>query len=300
MSSFDARKLTLAATVLCAGVLALSRVERAQSSGLPPTAARRPVALVLAIAQGYYREYLNDEPCTAHCLTLQTSIAAGVRDTLKAKFPFLEWNGVDAVDTIVLTWQNDALGARSSQILFELRGPGTPDSSWFPVAFETRDDFRNREEDDWTPERLRVAWLARLPKALGHKDLLPRVVGRVSLSATVKPFAENEKRLLIDANPDSIFAQENEPPAFDVPVHVVYARDGIDEDARVPLINCNEFGKKGYSCLVEEMRFARNTRRELALDSVLQFGRLNWKNPRVTRFVPRPLIARTGRALVTP
>jgi hypothetical protein len=254
-------------------------------------AARPPVALVLEIDPGHYRDKLEDADCVAKCLALRTSLQSGVLAALEAKYPFLNWRGANPTDTIVVTIANGAGGGMlGSRLIFRFLGPTAQrDSDWLPVKFESVSDFRKREEEEWHPDSLRVAWLSVLPDKL-TSDLVPRVLGRVPLPAKVT-FTER-RRVIVPAGKDEIQAQK--PPIFEVGVRVVYAPDSLDADATVPLRKCDESGVTGYTCEVEELRFARSTRQAAALDSVLKFGTLHWKATRVTEFVARPRGARAS------
>lgn len=248
-------------------------------------AVRPAVTLFLQIDTGYIRDKMNDDDCSGPCEQLRASMVDTLRQVLAARFPFLEWQTSSTSDTVELTWMNaPAAGILGSRLRFQLRGEGAVlDSDRVIVDFEKRDVFNAR--DDWTPDAMRPAWLARIPAILATGDVLTQVIGRVPFHPPITFIPPPRRLAHIDVMPESLRAAPDVPPMFEVRVHVLQAPD-IDEDAMIPLRECTR-APVGYSCEINQVRFPRLTiNTPGSLDSLFRMATIKAKLAHVIAFVP--------------
>src|SRR5690349_22505197 len=216
-----------AALGLVAVALPLTGASRRPVSAMKEV--RPAVTLVVRIDTGYIRDKMGDDDCSGPCEVLRASLVDTVRRVLRARYPFLRWQNEAASDTVELTWINGrGVGVLGSRLQFQFRGDSAVDTDRYAVDFESREDF-SRRGDDWTPSLVRDAWLARLPTVLDSPDILAKVIGRVPLRAPIQFNRPPRRRAQIEVMPESLFARRDDPPSFELRVHVKQGTD-IDQD----------------------------------------------------------------------
>ena len=261
-----------------------------------PSAIRPPVVLDFAIEAAAYRTVLADDKVAA----LQASLADSAQNILRDLYPFLQWNGANAADTVVIRVVDEYPPALMmwTRLKLTVRAGGEKrlrDSAYF-VEFEplARVFAHRVGPSAWTLDTLRAEMAQNLRKALAEPSLLSNVFGRIPLRASANIV---QGKGLVPVHARDIGASDAQTPTFGLTARVVDATSA--DTGEFELTACLAGREVAYSCTVAQLEYARAKLVILPprLDTLLRAVQVTPQRLLLRRFERDPLASRSGAVL---
>ena len=241
-------------TSIVAGLLALTALGTAPHGR---AAVKRPaVAVTLSIEAEQYRRRLNDMKCERACLQLQTRLADSVKAVLKRTYPFLDWAGESAQDTVVMRWIHaPPVDVPVTRLDFRIAGPvPRMRQPSFPVDLESFTEMNSRLPARWNQDSLLKEWVGRLATRLVEPEILVTVFGRIPIVATAKFPKKGFAEVLV--LPQEIGAAPRSRPVFALETTITDPGLNTRDTAELLLHKCKTNGDNtGFVCEISSANY---------------------------------------------